>query len=670
MKTKYFKIIAILISFCLAFEQSGFAQIAGQMDISSYVMGLGRQVAMDKFRPLHLRSIGYDQAQNNFHLLLDKGDAKDLNPQFVKDSTQQLLKYFLVGVTLPNDSFWVNLKPDAPDNVIEENLARTEVGRILLESDLQLKKDTAQATSPETPEGKRYWELLYKKAAELFGNDNVTIPTLVRPWIVPDEIIIRESDSTAYIYKATLKVMLEEDYLKNSGLYNFKDPRLKALNEYSARLIRESIIPKLNRQVNSAKRYAALRQVYYSIILAQWFKSRLSGRNNAYSALIDRRNLANLIAQGNWSVRSYFDAYRKSFQEGEYNLKENIYTPYGQNIRTYTSGGIALQDVFRSEPPPAGGKNVFSSPVHIIDMRAIQDETALAASPNIISAVTSGAEVEKVEVKSNPPVSQGSSPLTMREVNLKMLEAFVERGPEAFSIAANRAVLVAISQGLNFYTDEIGSLSDKIASAGNKNASSDKRALSEYASALSTLLEINPRFSSTNLSTIDIYDDLRNFMHEIAHINFFIQVAEVSLTETPGVYDKLTQLDKHHLNYEALRTIARWERFAYFDTETVGRFFSAISRHINDSKASLKEIEAILKNSPETVEPGATKFFLESLLEQEKKAKRDLEQLGEMQRELNAPVKREPLDVVSLVKDVVASYNGALQVEFVWDTPD
>ena len=119
----------------------------------------------------------------------------------------------------------------------------------------------------------------------MFGSENITIPTLTRPWIVSNEVIIREAPDNAYIYKATLKVMLEEDYLSQEAKinsldpnyqpltsnYNFSDPRLKELNQYSTQLIKETIIPKLTYQINTSKRYAPLRQVYYSLILAQWF---------------------------------------------------------------------------------------------------------------------------------------------------------------------------------------------------------------------------------------------------------------------------------------------------------------------------------------------------------------------------------------------------------------
>ncbi|MDD5237834.1 MAG: GNAT family N-acetyltransferase [Candidatus Omnitrophica bacterium] len=365
MPRKVKKVIVFSLCFLLLFEQSGFAQIAGQLDVSGYINQLRSSLTQDKFRPLHLRYLSYDSLQNNFKLLLDKGDQhkKGQSPagtvpmKELQDSTRTLLKYFFVGVTLPNNSFWVNLRPDSPKQVIDDSLAETDVGKILLGADLQLKKDTARFTSPQTQEGRAYWDKLYKKAGELFGSDNVTIPTLTRPWIVPDEIIIRETDANAYIYKATLKVQLEQDYLRDSplrgqSLYVFDDERLKQLNEYSSQLIRELIIPKLTKEVNTAERYAPLRQVYYSLILAQWFKARFSGKSGVYSWLIDRKNLTGLTSQKPWSTSTYFKAYQKSFKDGEYNIKEQVSAAFsaaggsayggGQAIRSYFSGGASL----------------------------------------------------------------------------------------------------------------------------------------------------------------------------------------------------------------------------------------------------------------------------------------------------------------------------------------
>ena len=184
---------------------------------------------------------------------------------------------------------------------------------------------------------------------------------------MPDEIIIREAPDNAYIYKATLKVMLEEDYLSQEAKinsldpnyqpltsnYNFSDPRLKELNQYSTQLIKETIIPKLTYQINTSKRYAPLRQVYYSLILAQWFKARyrsqstenrgqIAEKANNYISLIDSGNLTNLTSSQHYDKQDYFKQYQKSFAEGEYNLQEPVYTPLGQSIRRYMSGGMRM----------------------------------------------------------------------------------------------------------------------------------------------------------------------------------------------------------------------------------------------------------------------------------------------------------------------------------------
>lgn len=352
MSRKITKILSIFLCLCLFFEQSGFAQVASQLDISGRLTTLHSSLFLDTFRPVHLRYLAFDRLHNRFNLLLDKGDAQknEKSKELFKDETQKIFNYFLIGISLPNQAFWVNLRPDSPQEIMDPALEQTDIGRVLLEADVQLKKDTARFTSPATREGRDYWDRLYSKAEELFGYDSVTIPTLVRPWIVPGEIIIREAQDNAYIYKATLKVCLEEDYLKDSkasgvqaaSIYNFSDPRLKELNEYSSRLIKEIIIPKLTREINTSKRYASLRQVYYSLILSQWFKGKFDSQAavNSYAGLINSKNLVNLTSKTPWSKDIYFSQYRDSFAQGEYNLQESHQTPFGQTMRSYMSGGI------------------------------------------------------------------------------------------------------------------------------------------------------------------------------------------------------------------------------------------------------------------------------------------------------------------------------------------
>jgi hypothetical protein len=402
MKNKFLKILSILLCLSLIFEQTGFAQVAGQLDISGHLAAFRNSFAPDVFRPLHLRYLSYDSLNNNFRLFLDKGSLKNPKNQEVEKTTKELLNYFFIGITLPNDAFWVNLRPDAETNIIDDQVGQTDVGRILLESDLQLKKDTARFTSPQTPEGKEYWDKLYKKAGEIYGSQNVTIPTLTRPWIVPDEIIIRETQDSAYIYKATLKVMLEQDYLKDLAVYNFKDDRLKELNEYSSQLIREIIIPKLTQEVNSSKRYASLRQVYYSLIMAQWFKARFTNKDGLYSRIIDRRVVfPALHSKESWSKTTYFQAYQKSFKDGEYNIEEPVYSVYGQTIRSYFSGG-EIFDLGRM--PQLGGAVRNSSTGSVIS--SIPTTGSPAVNPKVVVGVKVNAtdnlgELGQVQIESH-----------------------------------------------------------------------------------------------------------------------------------------------------------------------------------------------------------------------------------------------------------------------------
>lgn len=265
------RVISLVLCFCLFIQEAGFCQVGNPLSIFSFPQAVGQA---QSFRPVHLRYLSCDPAGNGFTVLLDKGDTGGIKTGALGDITGKLLQYFLTGITLPDSAMWVNLRPDGLDNMIDDDLAKTDLGRILLEADLMLKKDFALATSPNTPEGREYWDSLYQKASELFGESDIEIPTMTRPWIVPGEIIVRQTGDSIYIYKATLKVMLEQDYFRASGQPAFNDPRLEVLNAYSSQLLRRLIVPIVTRSVNAEKRYAPLRQVYYSLILAQWFKKR------------------------------------------------------------------------------------------------------------------------------------------------------------------------------------------------------------------------------------------------------------------------------------------------------------------------------------------------------------------------------------------------------------
>ncbi len=379
------KITALLVISCLSLEQC-YAQVALPVNsLPSFSSGA------EKVHPVHLRSLIFDRAQNGFDLVVDKGDSRKAQAPELRETAGKLMEYFLTGVSIPDSAFWVNLRPDSENEVIDPALEKTDLGKALLEADLALKKDMARATSPDTAEGKKYWSRLYAKAETLFGRDRITIPTIARPWIVPGEIIIRQSADSVYIYKATLGVRLEQDRLKGDAGYSFDDPRLKELNEYSTSLIKELILPSLIKKVNGSSSYAQLRQVFYSLILAQWFKKHFTGTGAEYAARINTGNLEGLTSAFAWSKSAYFDAYRKSFQDGEYNVSEKV--AGGTAVRKYVSGGIL--------PMPAleGAEAEGVTP--------IMQSTAVGVTPEGVVRLDAGTLTEVSEETVGKPLADG-----------------------------------------------------------------------------------------------------------------------------------------------------------------------------------------------------------------------------------------------------------------------
>ena len=103
MHNKFSRALSLAFCLLLIFQQSGFAQIAAELNIAGY-FGANTPIT-DKFRPMHLRYLSYDALNNNFKLLLDKGDIKDPKTNDVENTSKQLLKYFFIGISLPNSSF-------------------------------------------------------------------------------------------------------------------------------------------------------------------------------------------------------------------------------------------------------------------------------------------------------------------------------------------------------------------------------------------------------------------------------------------------------------------------------------------------------------------------------------------------------------------------------------
>ena len=88
---------------------------------------------------------------------------------------------FHVWLALPQDSFWVNLAPTESHRVIDSELGRTEVGKVMLDADLALKRTAATLLHPDHDVGAAFWDELYGWV----GARPARLCHSFRQWIVP-----------------------------------------------------------------------------------------------------------------------------------------------------------------------------------------------------------------------------------------------------------------------------------------------------------------------------------------------------------------------------------------------------------------------------------------------------------------------------------------------------
>lgn len=286
-----------------------------------------------------------------FDFIIDTGHSK-LSGDDLKNESTKLIKYFLTSLTVPAEDLWVNLSPYEKDRVIPDEFGQTEMGRDLLAQDYILKQLTASLIYPENDFGKDFWSKVYKQAQEKYGTTDIPVNTFNKVWIVPQKAVVYENGDIAFIVESRLKVMLEEDYLArrsefldhNSELHPAPDDGLK--NEISTQIIREVLIPAIEKEVNEGQNFIQLRQIYYSLILAAWFKRSLK-ENILAKAYVDQNKINGVDIEDKQIKEKIYQQYLEAFKKGAYNYIKEEYDPQTQEVisRKYFSGGAKMGDV-------------------------------------------------------------------------------------------------------------------------------------------------------------------------------------------------------------------------------------------------------------------------------------------------------------------------------------
>jgi len=228
------------------------------------------------------------------------------------------------------------------------------MGRDLLGQDYILKQLTASLMYPEKELGKEFWQKVYSEAQEKFGTTDISVDTFNKVWIVPDSASVYEKGNTVFLVESHLKVMLEEDYLsipppewgrlgggevKESPSLN---PSHKGRENISTDLIRQIILPAIEREVNEGQNFALLRQINNSLVLATWYKTVLK-ESLLGKIYADQSKVAGVEQADITNNQEIYNQYLEAFKQGVYNYTKEEYDPATQQIipKKYFSGGYS-----------------------------------------------------------------------------------------------------------------------------------------------------------------------------------------------------------------------------------------------------------------------------------------------------------------------------------------
>ncbi|MBF0478078.1 MAG: hypothetical protein HQL26_01210 [Candidatus Omnitrophica bacterium] len=337
----------ILVAFLstTVFQSTGYAQISMVMPPAGtqvylsqpYMPSIIAGLKIDRTNPLHM----------DFYVA--KGDEK-VDGLTKEEEYNKMIRYFLAALTVPDKDQWVNLSPYENNRIVPEGFGKTEMGRDLLSQDYLLKQITSSLIYPEKEIGQKFWDNVYSKVYAKYGaNAQVPVNTFNKVWIVPNEATVFEQNDMVWVVGSKLKVMLEQDYMaldKNRGSMQFglKDVEAQDVNsmsKISSDMVREIILPAIEKEVNEGKNFALLRQIYNSMILAAWYKKTLqdSFLGHAYANKGKVWGVDHADAQANQKI---YDQYVKAFKVGVFNYIKEEYDPVTQQIipRKYFSGGM------------------------------------------------------------------------------------------------------------------------------------------------------------------------------------------------------------------------------------------------------------------------------------------------------------------------------------------
>lgn len=245
---------------------------------------------------------------------------------------------FFVWLSLDPSKFWVNLDPREPDRVVDAELGKTDVGRVLLEADLEMKRLAARLSDPRTKLGARIWR-------EMTGECVST-----RGWIVPGPAKIRESGDSLYIVDAPLVVKTEAMYRSDRPGTRADCPGVpQASHRHNERVNRRLILPRIQEAVDSAPEFADLRRVYVARVAAEWYRGRTNDNDATFGRFVDSGDIDAWQTTTGWRPEQTYRAYLRSYREKEYKVTTTVQLGNVTRRSVRSAGGVIFDRVELAE---------------------------------------------------------------------------------------------------------------------------------------------------------------------------------------------------------------------------------------------------------------------------------------------------------------------------------
>jgi hypothetical protein len=210
---------------------------------------------------------------------------------------------FYVWLALDRSKFWVNLNPNEPDRIMDEQFGRTRTGRILLDADFDLKKIGGHLVYGDTRFADDFWRQIWSHQ----GGKCIS----TRLWITSGVAKVYSEGDRLYILDAPLKVQAETDYIQDTGNGRYKScPRQpERVDRHNRQVYNRLILPEISRAVNKDPDFAALRRVYYSRIAAESVRQRAKVQETGLEDVIDSGDASRWESKQRWVPNDTFKQY-------------------------------------------------------------------------------------------------------------------------------------------------------------------------------------------------------------------------------------------------------------------------------------------------------------------------------------------------------------------------